>query len=103
MTKVRCWESELTSTVVQFRTDADPMVYLHTNLGWVPIGNTPKDPKEAEKFAEECARGYDLQESKKSRAYWLAGLTPDDWTCKCGHENEGWHDECESCGKSCSA
>ena len=64
--KTRLWES--TSTCVQYRTDVTPFVYLHTNIGWVPIGNTPEGVEEAEKFAIKCAAGYDLIESSPERA-----------------------------------
>jgi hypothetical protein len=73
--RTRFWDRPdgITSTAVQFRTDADPMVHLHTNIGWVPIGNTPKDIAEAEKFAEECAVGYNLIERDQAHARYMAG------------------------------
>lgn len=67
--RTRLWESESgSSTCVQFRTDVKPMVWMHTNLGWVPIGNAPEDEKEAETFAEDVAAGYNLVESSLERA-----------------------------------
>ncbi len=73
--RTRLWESETgSSTAVQFRTDREPMVWMHTNLGWIAIGNAPTDQAEAEKFAEECAAGYGLKESTGARAYFMAGF-----------------------------
>lgn len=76
MVKTRYWHHEdgMSSTAVQFRDDADPMVHLHTNMGWVPIGNTPKDVKDAEVFAEQLATGYNLQEANKDVAVYMLGL-----------------------------
>lgn len=72
--KTRLWESTSgSSTCVQFRTDAEPYVFLHSNIGWVPIGNTPDDVIAAEKFAEEIADGYDLVESSSKRSHHMLG------------------------------
>ena len=72
--RTRLWEDPegLSSTCVQFRTDTKPMVWVNTNMGWVPISNTPKDEKEAEQFAEEIATGYHLEESSPERAQYMA-------------------------------
>lgn len=76
--RTRAWESDSgTSTVVQFRTDVDPMVWVNGNIGWMPIGNTPKDEAKAEKFAEETAEGYGLVECSRERAEWWAGWGED--------------------------
>lgn len=73
--RTRYWYSDQgSSTAVQFRTDADPMVYLHCNLGWVPIGNAPRDEAGAELFAEEIAAGYRLVESDAELALEMAGV-----------------------------
>jgi len=72
--RTRAWASESgTTTVVQFRNDQIPMVWLHANLGWMPIGNTPKDEAAAEKFAEEIADSYGLVEVDEKEAEWYAG------------------------------
>lgn len=70
--RTRCWESRDSSTVVQFRTDVEPKVWMHTNIGWLPIGNTPDNEVEAEAFAVECAAGYKLVESPQDRAFYMA-------------------------------
>ena len=72
--RTRLWQSDSgSSTCVQFRTDADPMVFLHTNLGWVPIGNTPEGDEEAEAFAVSMAEGYGLVESSWDTAVVFLG------------------------------
>lgn len=73
--RTRLWESNGgSSTCVQFRTDTEPKVWLHTNLGWVPIGNSPAEESEAEKFAVELADGYQLVEADQDRAEYFAGM-----------------------------
>lgn len=73
--KTRYWDRSdgLSSTAVQFRTDTDPMVFFHTNIGWVPIGNTPKDATGAEEFAEKLASGYGLTEANQTQAIYMLG------------------------------
>lgn len=74
--RTRLWLAEdhpHTSTGVQFRTDVEPKVWMHTNIGWVPIGNAPRDEAEAEAFAIEIAEGYDLMEMPEERARYMAG------------------------------
>lgn len=74
MTKTRYWDNPgFSSTAVQFRTDTEPMIWMHTNIGWVPIGNTPVDRKEAEHFAEELAAGYNLEERGREFAEYMLG------------------------------
>jgi hypothetical protein len=77
--RTRYWHdfAGLSSTAVQFRDDADPMVFLHTNLGWVPIGNTPPDATGAERFAEEVAASYKLSEASQAVATYMAGCDDD--------------------------
>lgn len=78
--RTRAWESEgESSTIVQFRNDQKPMVWLYSNLGWVPIGNTPEDEKGAEAFAEHVADSYGLVEVPTERAEWLAGWVDDEY------------------------
>lgn len=74
--RTRYWHdaSGLSSTAVQFRDDTEPMVHLHTNLGWVPIGNTPTDATGAERFAEELAKNYNLNEASQAVATYMAGV-----------------------------
>ncbi len=73
--RTRFWSNPdgCSSTCVQVRDDAQPMVHLHTNMGWVPIGNAPKTYHEAEKFAEEIAKGYGLEEADEEQAIYMAG------------------------------
>ena len=73
--KTRFWDHPygLSSTAVQFRDDADPMVYVHSNIGWLPIGNTPKDAVEAEDFAVKLAKGYNLTECSQEMANYMLG------------------------------
>ena len=73
--KTRFWDSDQgSSTCVQYRDDAEPMVWMHTNLGWVPIGNSPEDAGEAEAFAVETAKGYGLVERDNDTARAMAGV-----------------------------
>lgn len=71
MYRTRYWCNEEGNNGIQFRTDCRPMVWYLTNLGWLPIGNTPEDETEAEKFAEEAAGRYN--EVDKKRAEYMAG------------------------------
>ena len=59
--------------MVQVRDDILPMVHVHSNIGWLPIGNAPEDWDAAVAMAERLARGYGLEESSQSRALWMAG------------------------------
>ena len=77
--ETRAWASEGSSTIVQFRTDEDPMVWMHTNIGWVPIGNAPKDDADkAEQFAEKTALSYGLREVDAAEAARIAGWDAED-------------------------
>lgn len=75
--RTRAWESlEGSSTIVQFRTDTYPYLWMNTNLGWVPVNaeeNKDKTLEEVEKQAEQIAESYGLVESSPERAAWLAG------------------------------
>ena len=74
--RTRLWNSENGSnTCVQFRTDSKPMVWVHSNIGWLGMGNTPENEAEAEKFAEETAEGYGLVETTPEEALYMAGWT----------------------------
>jgi hypothetical protein len=69
--RTRLWRDPegLSSTAVQFRTDTrDVFVWMHTNIGWVPIGNAPRTEKEAQAFAEDLANSYRLEETSKAVA-----------------------------------
>lgn len=61
--RTRLWESPNGSST-----------WLHSNLGWLPISNTPADELTAEQFAEQTAAGYGLVESTKERANQMAGV-----------------------------
>lgn len=75
--RTRLWEKPdaSTSTCVQVRDDApdESYVWMHTNMGWIPIGNAPKNYEEAEVFAKQVAEGYGLTESSPERALYMAG------------------------------
>jgi hypothetical protein len=74
--KTRAWYNPgVTDTIVQFRTDVTPFIYIHSNVGWLPIGNCPSDPEKAEKLAERTAKGYNLIEAPEDYAKHLAGWT----------------------------
>jgi hypothetical protein len=60
----RFWGSETSSTAVMFMPLEDPKVWLHTNIGWVPIGNTPENAAEAEQMAIDLAKNYFLEEKE---------------------------------------
>lgn len=70
--RTRLWMGHNTSTAVQFRNDTeegDPMVWMHTNLGWVPVGNSVgMSEKEAEELAVKIAAGYNLEEQDEETA-----------------------------------
>lgn len=72
--RTRCWYSDQgSSTMVQFRTDLTPMVWMHTNIGWVGVSNAPTDEAKAEQFAVELATGYELKEHDRESAEHFAG------------------------------
>ena len=71
--KTRLWKAESSNTMIQFRTDAEPLVWMHTNMGWLPLGNSPTDHDEAEKFAAEAAEGYNLKETSSEVAEYFLG------------------------------
>jgi hypothetical protein len=73
--RTRLWKSEdgFSTTRVQFRTDCDPMVWMFTNIGWMPVGNSPDDVDAAESFATEVAEGYKLVECCEEEAHYFAG------------------------------
>ena len=70
--KTRLWMGNNTSTAVQFRNDVsegEPMVWMHTNLGWVPVGNSVgMSEQEAEDLAVKIAKGYSLEEQDEATA-----------------------------------
>lgn len=73
--KTRFWDSGggMTTTAVQFRDDTNPMVHLHTNIGWVGISNAPKDAAGAEEMAAKLAAGYNLVEASEEQATYMLG------------------------------
>ena len=72
--RTRFWSSdEGSSTCIQFRTDRRPAVWIHTNIGWIPVGNTPPALEQAEHFAENIAMGYNLTERDEAHARFMAG------------------------------
>ena len=77
--KTRLWSNPGTTTVIQVRNDVpadSPMVFIHTNLGWLPISNAPRTYNEAEQFAAEAADGYGLRERCYHAAVDFCGYTP---------------------------
>lgn len=73
--RTRYWDNPegASSTAVQFRDDTTPMVWMHTNLGWIQVGNSPTDVDEAESFAAKLAQGYGLEERSLRYARYMAG------------------------------
>lgn len=71
--KTRLWTNQERTTLVQFRTDSKPMVWIHTNIGWLACGNAPEDEKEAEQFAQEIANGWNLKEASHEMAIYFLG------------------------------
>lgn len=68
-----------TTPDLQFRTDVRPFVWLRTNLGWVPIGNTP-DTEPA---------GHGREEAPPERARYMAGWAETEPCCPdCGEPGE---------------
>lgn len=71
--RTRLWESDHgSSTAVQFRTDGECPVWLHTNLGWTPVG--VPEGEDPEDYAEGLAESYRLTEQPEGRARYMAGL-----------------------------
>lgn len=71
--KTRFWDSETSSTAVQFRDDTTPMIWMHTNIGWVPLNGTPHFPEEASECAESLAKHYGLEEASQEKALYMLG------------------------------
>ena len=78
--RTRFWEDEnrMSSTAVQVRDDATPMVYLHSNIGWIPIGNSPDTYEASMEFAEDLAKNYGLVERSQEVAFWMLGVDGDE-------------------------
>lgn len=72
--RTRIWVGDNTDTKVQFRNDADPKVWMNTNIGWIPIGNAPTDDVGAEAFAVDTAKSYGLPEGSLEEAKYWAGI-----------------------------
>jgi hypothetical protein len=72
-TRTRLWRNKNSSTMIQFRTDSIPMVWMHTNIGWLPLGNCPDLQSDAESFAVSVAEGYKLQEASQAMALHYLG------------------------------
>lgn len=66
--KTRFWESEGSSTAVQYRDDMPRHVWFHTNIGWFATAF------ETEEEAEELAKGYGLTEASLEHARYMAGI-----------------------------
>ena len=66
--RTRLWMNEEGSTAVQFRTDTEYPVWLHTNIGWLNLGNGPTDHTQAERYAVDLAQGYELTEMSQDVA-----------------------------------
>jgi hypothetical protein len=61
--KPRLWISEDPTSLTQVIFSPNPVtVIMGTNIGHLPLGNTPDDPYEAEKFAIGIAENYHLIE-----------------------------------------
>lgn len=81
----RAWSDPegCSSTIVLYdphvdRPDLGPRIYMHTNLGWVPLGFDVHDARGPEIVAEELGKGYGLQEVSESKARWLSGAEDDE-------------------------
>ncbi len=71
--KTRAWKSSAVETIIHFRTDKTPFIYIYTPVGWSPVGNCPNNPEKAEKMAEDLAKGYNLIEVEQKEAKRMAG------------------------------
>ncbi len=80
--KPRAWSSPdgTTSTQVLYdprgREEGDdvPLIFMHTNMGWIGPVNLDLDEGETvEMVAEQMGKGYELEEVDRERAIWLAG------------------------------
>jgi len=71
--RTRYWSNGEGNNGVQFRTDSEEMVWMATNIGWIPVSNAPKNEREAEKYAEELAEGYSYKETSQEFAKHMAG------------------------------
>lgn len=73
--RTRFWSSRSgTTTCLQLRDDSDPPLWLHCNIGWVPLGNAKGLSYDAATpLAEQVAKGYDLEEADEETALEMAG------------------------------
>lgn len=65
--------SGASNTIIQVRDDTTPYVWMHTNIGWVPIGNAPEQYEQAVDFALAFAKEHELEEMPMSLALYFAG------------------------------
>lgn len=75
--RTRFWSGDMTSTAIQFRDDVEVPVWMHTNIGWVPVSNSSKQEmtlEESEKLAEDLAISYELTERSPETAWRMLGL-----------------------------
>lgn len=66
--RTRSWRSVGSQVAIQFRTDRPNKVWLHTDLGWVPLSNAPDDEQGAEDFAVKMAADCELDEDDETTA-----------------------------------
>lgn len=64
------WGEDGSTTMVQFRTDTERPIHIHTNMGWVNPVTGEGCP---ETIAETIARGYGLVEGSEEDARHWAG------------------------------
>lgn len=69
----RFWSRAESAFAVHFRTDLQPMIWVHTMTGWLPVANTPHDVRAAESFAEGMAREHELDDHSEisDRVAWI--------------------------------
>jgi hypothetical protein len=71
--KTRYWINSEGNKGVQFRTDLDVMVWMATNIGWIPLNDSPKNEQDAERYAEKLAKSYSYKETSQDFANYMAG------------------------------
>lgn len=86
MVRTKLWLSpdQSSTTMVQYRADVEPRVWLHTNRGWVPVDASAME--DALMSCEQLADAWQLKEADDQTTAFFAGLD--------SNETSNLYDEC---------
>lgn len=78
MVRTKLWLSpdQSSTTMVQYRADVEPQVWLHTSRGWVPVDASAME--DAFTSCEQLADAWQLEEADDQTTAFFAGLDSDE-------------------------